>query len=123
MQKTLGAAMSTKRMGGLGKLSDFGRTSTTNETPSEPQAEPPQKIPTETREKLVSVNIKITRTQQEWLADTARQVRENNNLPVPPAERVYPQHLIQVAIDLLQASGVDWSNIQNAEDLKKYLNI
>ena len=115
--------MSTKRMGGLGKLSDFGTTSTTNDTLSSPQAEKPQQTPTDTREKLVSVNIKIPRTQQEWLADTARQVRENNILPVPPAERVYPQHLIQVAIDLLHASGVDWSKIQNAEDLKKYLNI
>ena len=54
------------------------------------------------QEKLVTVNIKITKSQKDWLAQTATQVRDNNTEPVPPAERVYPQHLIGVAIDLLK---------------------
>jgi hypothetical protein len=75
------------------------------------------------KEKSVTINIKITRAQHEWLTDTARTVRENNLDPVPPGERVYPQHLIGVAINLLQASDVDWSQVKNVEDLKRLLNI
>ncbi len=76
-----------------------------------------------TKEKPVTVNIKITRTQHEWLTDTARTVRDNNDLPVPPGDRVYPQHLIGVAIELLQASDIDWNQVRNVEDLKQKLNI
>jgi hypothetical protein len=76
------------------------------------------------KEKLVAVNFKITtRNQQEWLADTARLVRDNNAQAVPPAERVYPQHLMGVAISLLQQADVDWSQIKNVEQLRKQLNL
>jgi hypothetical protein len=75
------------------------------------------------KEKLVTINIKITRVQQEWLTDTARQVRENNLDPVPPAERVFPQHLIGVAVDLLRKAEVDWSQVKNVEELRKWLNL
>lgn len=74
-------------------------------------------------EKLVTVNIKIREDQKKWLADTASQVRNNNSSPVPPSERVYPQHLIGVAIDLLQDADVDWGEIKNVEELRKHLNL
>ena len=121
-------------MGGLGKLSDFGKTSL-------PQPEP-ESEPTESKErvkepelkatptigqqppepeKLVTINIKITRTQQSWLTETARKVRDNNDTPVVPSERVFPQHLIGVAIDLLRNSDIDWSTVRNLEDLRQQL--
>ena len=75
------------------------------------------------KEKPVTVNIKISRTQHEWLTDTARTVRDNNTEPVPPGDRVYPQHLIGVAIELLQAGDIDWSQVKNVEDLKRFLDI
>lgn len=77
----------------------------------------------ELKKKLVTVNIKITKSQKDWLAETATQVRDNNTDPVPPAERVYPQHLIGVAIDLLKESEVDWSQVKNVDDLREQLNI
>ena len=117
--------MANKRMGKLGKLSDFGKT-------HQPEATQPatQKDDTSTQrptppanKKLTTVNIKITRGQQEWLANTARLVRDNNTTPVPPSERVYPQHLIGVAIELLRSAGVDWEKVKNLDDLKKHLNL
>ena len=69
------------------------------------------------------MNIKITRSQQEWLADTARLVRDNNDEPVPAADRCYPQHLIQVAIELLKARDIDWGTIRNVEELKNQLSL
>lgn len=112
-------------MGGLGKLSDFGKTSKPQPKPKSEQAaslevEKLQPVPTE---KLVPINIKITRAQQRWLADTARKVRDNNNTPVAPHERVFPQHLIGVAIDLLQDTDIDWSQIKNQEDLRQWLKL
>ena len=77
----------------------------------------------ELKKKLVTVNIKITKSQKDWLAETATEVRDNNTEPVPPAERVYPQHLIGVAIDLLNSAEVDWSDVKNLEDLREQLNI
>ena len=133
--------MSAKRMGGLGKLSDFGKTSKaqsqtesvvveehkTEEVvappPPEPTPQPASQKQADDKGKLVPINIKITRRQHEWLNDTARNVRLNNSEPVPPNERVFPQHLIGVAIDLLQASGVDWSQVKNVEELWKVLNL
>jgi hypothetical protein len=50
-------------------------------------------------------------------------VRENNLEPVPPSERVFPQHLIGVAIDLLSKTDVDWSQVRNVEELRKWLNL
>ena len=69
------------------------------------------------------MNIKIRKDQKDWLTDTASQVRDNNLDPVPPAERVYPQHLIGVAIDLLEAADVDWDVVKNVEELREYLNL
>ena len=133
--------MSAKsRMGGLGKLSDFGKTTKAQSQPEpvaveelkteevavpppEPTTQPAPQKQADDKGKLVPINIKITRRQHEWLNDTARTVRENNSEPVPPNERVFPQHLIGVAIDLLQASNVDWSQVKNVEELRKVLDL
>ena len=130
--------MTTKRarMVGLGKLSDFGKTSKpqpekesapteSKERVTEPElkATPTDGQPQPATEKLVTINIKITRTQQSWLTDTARKVRDNNDTPVAPSERVFPQHLIGVAIDLLRNSDIDWSTVRNLEDLRQQLRL
>jgi hypothetical protein len=116
----------------MDKLRDFGQTPKTQvtpqqvelPTPKEAKAVQPVQPPIEQeKEKLTTVNIKITRSQQDWLADTARLVRDNNDEPVPPADRVYPQHLIQVAIELLKSADVDWGQIKNVEDVRKYLSL
>lgn len=75
------------------------------------------------QEKLVTVNIKIRKDQKDWLTDTASKVRDNNSSPVPPAQRVYPQHLIGVAIDLLQNVDIDWGEVKNVEELREQLNL
>lgn len=118
------------KMGGIGKLSQFSGikqspTSVDMEADRAPAQDPPVEAAAlaNSKEKLVAVNFKITRNQQEWLADTARLVRDNNAQAVPPAERVYPQHLMGVAISLLQQADVDWSQIKNVEQLRKQLNI
>ena len=140
----MGSEMSTKRMGLMGKLSDFGKSpvvspvATVNETVKE---EPPvttvavitnteviaKKVASKTKkvaqEKLVTVNIKIKRSQQEWLADTAQAVRSNNTDPVSPSDRVFPQHLIGVAIELLKNADVDWEKIKTLTELKDYLKL
>lgn len=128
--------MTKKKMGSLGRLSQFSGIKRQEEepaTPPEPTPPPPSaavepKVSevapvSPPKEKLVTINIKITRKKQEWLTDTARQVRENNLDPVPPSDRVFPQHLIGVAIELLQAAEVDWSQIRNVEELRKWLNL
>jgi hypothetical protein len=118
-----------KKMGGLGKLSEFSGIKRQEEQASPPNPTPPpsaaveEVVPVSLKEKLVTINIKITRTQQEWLTDTARQVRENNLEPVPPSERVFPQHLIGIAIELLSKADVDWSQIKNVEELRQWLNL
>lgn len=121
-----GIMMTTKkgaRMGGLGRLSDFGKTSQpepalTAESISQPDA----KVKA-AQDKLVTINIKVTRSQHNWLSDTARIVRDNNDTPVTPSERVFPQHLIGIAIDLLQQSDVDWSQVRNVGDLRQKLKL
>jgi outer membrane biosynthesis protein TonB len=145
--------MSDKRMGGmkLGNFSGIKKTQAEPSQPPEstPESAPEVKAesevkPTETepvktakseaklvkktkvkqkKEQLVTVNIKIRKNQKEWLADTASTVRDNNTDPVPPAERVYPQHLIGVAIDFLEAAGVDWGEVRNVEELREQLNL
>ena len=121
-----------KKMGGLGKLSQFSGIKRQEEEASAlpPEPTPPPSTAVEVvapvsppKEKLVTINIKITRAQQEWLTDTARTVRENNLDPVPPAERVFPQHLIGVAIELLSKADVDWSQVKNVEELRQWLNL
>ncbi len=123
------------RMGGLGKLSDFGKTSKPKQEPeatsspekvssSELEVSPSvrQKQQSE-QEKLVNINVKITRTSQTWLSQTARTVRDNNDTPVAPSVRVFPQHLIGVAIDLLHSTDIDWNTIRNIEDLRQQLKL
>jgi hypothetical protein len=113
--------MSSKRMGGLGKLSDFSQT----ESPSPVLAKGIVKQTTKKAkaDKLVHINIKVLESQQEWLADTAKEVRASNDEPVPAKERVYPQHLIGVAIDLLHASNIDWQEVKNIETLRQLLGL
>ena len=117
--------MTTKRMGDMGKLSDFGRTAPAEAPEPAPPKEPKKRVKKSApkQERLVTVNIKVNESQQEWLADTAKQVRRNNNEPVAAIDRVYPQHLIGIAIDLLKESDIDWGKVQNIQDLKKVLNI
>ena len=117
--------MTTKRMGGMGKLSDFGRTAPAEAPEPAPPTEPKKRVKKSApkQERLVTVNIKVNESQQEWLADTAKQVRRNNNEPVAAIDRVYPQHLIGIAIDLLKASNLDWEKVQNIQDLRKVLDI
>ncbi|MEY2859164.1 MAG: hypothetical protein RLZZ74_3477 [Cyanobacteriota bacterium] len=86
---------------------------------------PPAKVvkKTQAKEQLVTVNIKIRKDQKEWLTDTASTVRDNNTDPVAPSERVYPQHLIGVAIDFLEAAGIDWGEVKNLEELREQLSL
>lgn len=88
-----------------------------------PKAEQKPKAKRRRKETLTTINIKIERKQQRWLQDTAQQVRDNNETAVPPNERVYPQHLIGIAIELLKAQDLDWEEIHNIEELKEALNI
>jgi hypothetical protein len=141
-----GLEMTKKKMGGLGKLSQFSGIKSQQSEPAaaivedapvaiaEPLPSPVEAKEVETvvdskaletnkDEKPVTVNIKITKGQKDWLAETASQVRENNTEPVPPSERVYPQHLIGVAIELLRSQDVNWSQIKNVEDLREQLNL
>ena len=118
------------KMGGMGKLSQFSGIKQSPapadmEADRVPALDPPVEAATlaNSKEKLVAVNFKITRNQHEWLADTARLVRDNNAQAVPPAERVYPQHLMGVAISLLQQADVDWSQIKKVEQLRIQLNL
>ncbi|MGL5833123.1 MAG: KilA-N domain-containing protein, partial [Waterburya sp.] len=74
-------------------------------------------------ESLAKTNFKMVRSQQEWLADVAQRIRNNCSVPTLPAERVYPQHLIGVAIDLLQNVDVNWSEVKNVEELKEHINL
>ncbi len=69
------------------------------------------------------MNIKIRKDQKKWLTDNASTVRNNNTKPVLPSERVYPQHLIGVAINFLEAAGVDWEEVKNVEELREQLNL
>ncbi len=123
------------RMGKMGKLSDFGQSPSAPPLPVEQQPaatiEPTvpvaaaiavEKLPTsQPPEVLVNVNIKMSQTQQEWLAAKAKMVRRNNPLPVPAKERVYPQHLISLAVELLQSADVDWDEIHTIADLRERL--
>lgn len=109
---------------------DFSPPETSAPEPSPvatPKATPPvtpkRRAKSRPADPLTTVNIKIPRSAQRWLQDTAQQIRENNPEPVPPAQRVYPQHLIQAAIMLLQAQDVDWESVRNVDDLRNELNL
>ncbi|MCC5668444.1 hypothetical protein LC653_32495 [Nostoc sp. CHAB 5784] len=120
--------MTKSKMGGM-KLSQFsGIKASQKETTESPQESIPEPMSVKetapaSKEKPVSINIKISREQHEWLSDTARTVRDNNLEPVPPGDRVYPQHLIGVAVELLRNSDIDWSQMKDTEDLKQQLKL
>lgn len=120
--------MASKRMGGM-KLSDFSQQIVNDEsTSSKPStAKTTVKTKRDTKKQKVeamkTVNIKISQKQQRWLANTAQAIRDNNSEPVPPELRVFPQHLIGIAITLLESQNIDLNQIKNAEDLRKTLNI
>jgi len=110
----------------MGKLKQtgLGDTSGLKSAPKAPPQQPtPQKQPPRTDPDLVTINIKIPKPAKQWLAEFSQQVRDNNQTAVPPKERVYPQHLIGVAIELLQNSDVDWSQIRNVDELRDQLKI
>jgi hypothetical protein len=128
------------RMGKMGKLSDFGQSpsapvppvaetsitpvAVTELVPTQIAVElptPAQSGASQPTEIMVNVNIKMSQSQQEWLAATAKTVRRNNSLPVPAKERVYPQHLISLAVELLQSANVDWEEVKTIEDLRERL--
>jgi len=115
------------KVASLSNFSGIGATETTTETnQKDPMASPVEqlpKTPRKSRPKRVSINIKIPQTQKNWLANTATNIRANNDDPVPPNERVFPQHLICIAIDLLKSSDVDWSEISSEKDLRQQLNL
>lgn len=125
----------SKRMGGMGKLSDFGKPTSSPGPDLTPVEETlGKKLPvkktvekpiseSEESERLITVNIKILEQQQEWLANTAKRIRQGNDTPVPPGDRVYPQHLIQTAIDLLMSTELDWSQVRNVAELKEKLGL
>jgi hypothetical protein len=144
----LGGLAMKKKMGGLGKLSQFSGIKQKEEEVKSQESElkieskvqeihlPPIQNPSpptppseggkskiQNQEKLVTVNIKVTKSQRDWLAETASQVRDNNSEPVPSKERVYPQHLIGVAIELLRSTDLDWSQVKNVGDLHEQLNL
>lgn len=119
-----------KKLGNLGKLSEFSGIKATvasvenaDKTVEPTTAKPKTKKPKKTEDKPVTINIKIAKSQKEWLSQKASQVRDNNSEPVPPSQRVYPQHLIGVAIDLLQAADLDWGEIKNEQGLREQLNL
>ena len=95
---------------------------TEEEKPVTPK-KPVSKTRKSAKDKLVNINIKIKKSQKDWLADKASQVRDNNDEPVRPNERVYPQHLIGVAIDLLKLQDIDWTEIKNEQQLRELLNL
>ena len=97
------------------------KTTAQSETTAKAKAKVGKKV--QAKEELVTVNIKIRKDQKAWLTDTASTVRNNNSEPVAPSERVYPQHLIGVAIDLLQNIDVDWNEVKNVEELREHLNL
>jgi hypothetical protein len=128
------------RMGKMGKLSDFGQSPSTPVPPAEKTIITPvavvESVPTpiavelptpaqsgesQPTEIMVNINIKMSQSQQEWLAATAKTVRRNNSLPVPAKERVYPQHLISLAVELLQSADVDWEDVKTIADLREQL--
>ena len=76
------------------------------------------------------MSIKIRKDQKAWLTNTASTIRNNNSEPVPSSERVYPQHLIGVAIaklaediDFLEVAEIDWDEVRNVEELRKQLKL
>ena len=120
-----------KRMGAM-SLSSFGKSAPASKEvpPTPPQSEPVAKVkakakkkPAEKDRKTATLNIQVTRTQQRWLQNTAQDIRDNNDEPVPGPQRVYPVHLIQAAIDLLRSQDIKWDEVHDVTELRDSLNL
>ena len=116
-----------KRMGAM-SLSSFGKSAPASKevSPIPFQSEPAAKAkkkPAENDKKTATLNIQVTRTQQRWLQNTAQDIRDNNDEPVPGPQRVYPVHLIQAAIDLLRSQDIKWDEIHDLAELRDSLNL
>ena len=120
-----------KRMGAM-SLSSFGKSAPANQEapPISPPSETAARVKTKAKgkpadkdEKTAMLNIQVTRTQQRWLQNTAQDIRDNNDEPVPGPQRVYPVHLIQAAIDLLRSQDVKWDEISDVTGLRDSLNL
>lgn len=72
-----------------------------------------------TNEKMTTV--KIPQSLAKALAEKAQQVRNNNTEPVAPADRVYPAHLIQAALEHLLELDMDWNKMKDIEGFKTAL--
>ena len=120
-----------KRMGAM-SLSSFGKSAPANQEapPISPPSETAARVKAKAKrksadkdEKTAMLNIQVTRTQQRWLQNTAQDIRDNNDEPVPGPQRVYPVHLIQAAIDLLRSQDVKWDEISDVTGLRDSLNL
>lgn len=90
---------------------------------SQPSNEQQASTSTSKPDRVKKINIDIGERRHNRLTALSAQIRGNNDTPVPPAERMYPIHLIQIAIDhLLDGVNMDWNEIRNSEDLKEALN-
>ena len=119
---TMGKVSKLSQLSGIKSQPEVNLSTTIKATAVIPEETNPE-ASSAPSEKLVAINIKILSDQHTWLTQTARQVRDNNGTPVAPRDRVFPQHLIGVAISLLQASDVDWNQVQTTADLKRFLNL
>lgn len=90
------------------------------ELESQPQEVATAKVKSDRPKKI---NIDIGESRHNRLNELAARIRANNSAPVAPSERMYPIHLIQIAIDfLLDGVDPDWDEIQKPEDLREALN-
>ena len=90
-------------------------------TPSAGEAKPKKRPAKSKGDPLQPVNIKLPRSQREWLGKASQLVRDNNPTPVSGPDRVFPQHLITVAVELLQGADVEWSTVKSVQDLREQL--
>jgi hypothetical protein len=123
------AMTETRRTGVMGGMS-LGGFSGTPVTPQKAEETAPKKAEAKPKretkpktEKLEPVNIKLPSGLKKWFRDRAEQVRANNLAPVPADERVYPQHLMQLAGEFLQSANINWDEAKNIEDIKKQLGL
>jgi len=96
------------------------KTNTESVSQSERSSRAKEKAKTDRPKK---VNIDIGESRHNRLNEIAAQIRASNTDPVAPSERMYPIHLIQIAIDfLLDGLEIDWDEIKKPEDLREVLN-
>ena len=96
------------------------KTNTESVSQSERSSRAKEKAKTDRPKK---VNIDIGESRHNRLNEIAAQIRASNTDPVAPSDRMYPIHLIQIAIDfLLDGLEIDWNEIKKPEDLRKVLN-